>query len=253
MNVRLKSIDSLNESTDDLQKVVRAWNAEYAGGRYNHQPPIAFVNDILEAARSLHLIGARGLYVGCGNGRNYVPLVAGGLDLVGIDISEVAIEQLAARLPDRRDRLIIGSLDSLPARARYPIVIGIQVFQHGDERRAQKLIFEAQTQLQPGGLFCIRVNADSTDLEFDHEIIERSPKGGYTVRYLAGPKAGLDIHFFARDELADLFQAYEALLPLRLSTTWRKPARCGQWSQWEAIWRKPHRAGIDRHMGRSCG
>src|SRR5438093_1506138 len=87
----LRSIDNSNESTDDLQKVVRAWNAEYARGRYDNEPPIAFVNDILEAAHKLQLIGARGLYVGCGNGRNYVPLVAGGLDLVGIDISELAI------------------------------------------------------------------------------------------------------------------------------------------------------------------
>jgi hypothetical protein len=117
-------------------------------------------------------------------------------------------------------------------------VIGIQVFQHGDRAVAHRHIAAAQARLSPRGLFCLRVNAVGTDLEFPHDVIERAVDGGFTVRYRAGPKAGLDIHFFAASELAALFEGYETVLAPRLARTWRTPRTRGQWSQWEAIWRK---------------
>jgi SAM-dependent methyltransferase len=226
------------QADDILGQEAEAWNVEYSAGRYDGEPPLPFVGQILDATRAEHLFGAIGLYVGCGNGRNYVPLVAAGLDLIGIDSSRVAIEQLAARMPHRRNRLIHGTIDSLPAGSRFAIVIGIQVFQHGDERRAHQHVRLAQSHVAPGGLFCIRVNADHTDLEFDHEIVDRNPSGGYTARYRDGPKSGLDIHFFALQELVELFDGFEPILAPQLSVTWREPRRRGQWSQWEAIWKK---------------
>ena len=58
---------------------VRAWDAEYAAGRYSGEPPVGFVEDIVAAAKDA---GAdQGLYIGCGNGRNYIPLTEAGLDL----------------------------------------------------------------------------------------------------------------------------------------------------------------------------
>jgi SAM-dependent methyltransferase len=214
-----------------------AWDAEYRAGRYQDEPPVAFTHDILGAARRAGV--TRGLYVGCGNGRNYLPLVAGGLDLTGLDITPAAITQLAARAPGRRDRLICGDLTALPADARYPLVIGIQVFQHGDRAQAHTHIRAAQQRLTPGGLFCLRVNATRTDIWPEYEVTEHDPDGGLTVRYLAGPKKGLHIHFFGATELNALFAGHFApVLPLRLQRTQRMPPQPGQWSQWEAIWRK---------------
>ena len=166
-----------------------AWDAEYRAGRYQDEPPVAFTHDMLDAARRAGL--TRGLYVGCGNGRNYLPLVAGGLDLTGLDIAPAAITQLAARAPGRRDRLICGDLTALPAGARYPLVIGIQVFQHGDRAQAHTNIRAAQQRLMPDGLFCLRVNATGTDIWPEHEVTEHDPDGGFTVCYLAGAKEGL--------------------------------------------------------------
>jgi SAM-dependent methyltransferase len=214
-----------------------AWDAEYAAGRYSCEPPVAFTGDILAAARQAGL--TRGLYIGCGNGRNYLPLVAGGLDLTGVDISAAAIAQLAARAPDRADRLVCGDLGALPAAAAYPVVIGIQVFQHGDRADAHAHIRAAQRHLAPGGLFCLRVNATATDIWPRHDVTGRHPDGGLTVRYLTGPKQGLLIHFFADAELCELFAAgFTPVLPPRLRQTRRDPPQPGQWSQWEAIWRK---------------
>jgi hypothetical protein len=85
-----------------------AWDAEYAAGRYRDELPLPFVADILSAAREHELLGDGGLYIGCGNGRNYLPLVGSGLDLVGLDVSGTALTQLVERSPDRRDCLIHG-------------------------------------------------------------------------------------------------------------------------------------------------
>ncbi len=129
-----------------------SWDKEYAGGRYRDEPPVAFVADILAAAREAGV--ARGLYIGCGNGRNYEPLVRGGLDLTGLDISEVALRQLSARMPGRRGSLVLGDLSALPA-ARYGIVVGIQVFQHGHAEAAhahlrQVTVLHRQRRRGPG-------------------------------------------------------------------------------------------------------
>lgn len=223
--------------------VALAWDAEYANGRYRGEPPLPFVNDILAAARERGL--AEGVYVGCGNGRNYVPLVESGLDLMGLDLSCVAIEQLASRMPERRHRLLAGDLSALPVGTTYGLLVGIQVFQHGLRAQAKQHIRQAQEQVALGGLFCIRVNAESTDVYHEHSVVERDDDGSFTVRYLAGPKRGLDIHFFAQPSLAALFEpAFALVSPPRLAVTRRRPPETGSWSQWEAIWcRREPRTG----------
>jgi 2-polyprenyl-3-methyl-5-hydroxy-6-metoxy-1,4-benzoquinol methylase len=222
---------------EDRESAAAAWNAEYRAGRYRHEPPVAFTGDILAAARASGL--TCGIYVGCGNGRNYLPLVAGGLDLTGLDISATAIAQLAARAPHSRLNLICGDLTALPPAATYPLVIGIQVFQHGDRAAAYAHIRSAQRRVAGGGLFCLRVNATGTDIWPEHEVTEQHSDGGLTIRYLAGPKRSLRIHFFSAAELESLLRAgFEPLMPLRLWRARRRSPRPGQWSQWEAIWRR---------------
>jgi hypothetical protein len=78
---------------DQLSAAAQAWDVEYDAGRYREEPPLPFVADILAAARDHDLVGEPGIYIGCGNGRNYLPLVVGGLDLTGLDISATAIAQ----------------------------------------------------------------------------------------------------------------------------------------------------------------
>jgi hypothetical protein len=220
-------------------QIASAWDLEYTRGRYQDEPPLPFVDDVVKAARDHALIGEQGLYIGCGNGRNYLPLVANGLDLTGLDVSQVALSQLRRRLPERQDRLIHGDLNALPPEATYPIVVGIQVFQHGNQAQAHDHLRSAQKRLTAGGLFCLRVNAVGTDVIYRNEITERDPTGAFTIRYLAGPKQGLEVHFFAEAELEALFSTYLAVVRLRLVHTEHEPAGRGHWSQWEAIWKKP--------------
>lgn len=213
---------------------VTSWDKEYAGGRYRDEPPVAFVADILAAARRAGLTS--GLYIGCGNGRNYEPLVRGGLDLTGLDISDVALRQLSARMPERRGSLVRGDLSALPEETRYGVVIGIQVFQHGHAEAAHAHLAAARARVAPGGLMAVRVNAAGTDIAFAHRVTGRNDDG-VTIRYLDGPKAGLEIHFFGEAELRGLFAiGFEPVLAPRAQVTWRQPPEAGQWTQWEGIW-----------------
>jgi len=219
-----------------------AWDAEYAAGRYRSEPPVRFVADIVDTARDLRL--SRGLYVGCGNGRNLLPMLDAGLDLVGLDISAEAIGQLRRDRPDRSDQLVVGELSALPPSAVYELVVGIQVFQHGTRALAHEHVWAAAGRVGQGGLLCVRVNAAATDVEHEHDRIEENGDGSYTVRYRAGPKAGLDIHFFAAAELGALVgDQFAELRPPRLQSTPRVRASAGQWSQWEAIWQRRPAAG----------
>jgi SAM-dependent methyltransferase len=220
---------------NDDSSVAASWNREYESGRYQGEDPVAFVDDIVAHAKRAGV--SSGLYIGCGNGRNYLRLVRSDLDLVGLDVSSVAMLQLEGIVPERRDRLVVGDLSSLPPSSPYDLVVAIQVFQHGRRADAHAHIRAAQDIVAPGGLIAVRVNATATDVVLAHDLLEEDPEGGFAVRYLEGPKQGLSIHFFSEAELAHLFhESFEPALALRRDVTHREPPATGRWSQWEGIW-----------------
>ncbi|GAA2018787.1 hypothetical protein GCM10009839_13760 [Catenulispora yoronensis] len=217
-----------------------SWDNEYATGtRYvADEPPVGFVAEILALAKA-HGVES-GMYLGCGNGRNFIPLSDAGLELVGLDISATAIEQLTERAPRYAGRLVVGDLTALPDGQRYPLVIALQVIQHGNREQVHGLLADTLARVDDGGLFAIRVNAVGTDVRHTHEVIERDPDGSFSVRYTAGPKAGLTVHFWAAAELDAAIRA-AGLVPvarLRPESTWREPAEAGQWLQWEGVYRR---------------
>lgn len=218
-------------------RIADVWDNEYLTGRYSGEDAVPFIADILSTAREHHI--SRGLYLGCGNGRNFVPLTKAGLELTGVDLSSVAIRQLSERLPAVVQRLYVGDLSVLPRGSSYPLIIGIQVFQHGDRGTCHRNLQKAQRLLEPDGLFCIRVNAIGSEYECRNDVVETGKDGSETIRYLAGPKAGLLIHFFSRGELESVFaRDFRQILPIRLITTKRDPPSASHWDQWEAIWQK---------------
>lgn len=221
-----------------VRDVATSWDREYERDRYRGEAPVGFVTDILETVEAEDLSNSRGLYVGCGNGRNYVPLVEAGLDLMGLDTSPAAISQLGRRLPERHSKLVVGTVEDLAADVTFPIVIGIQVFQHGTRDQAHHHLQAAQARTAPGG-FCLRVNSAGTDVWPAHDRFEDAQDGSFSVRYTTGSKAGLDIHFYSDDELQTLFaDNFEEVLSPRVATELRDVPEHGRWRQWEAIWRR---------------
>ena len=221
-----------------MSEAGRFWDAEYAKGRWADAKPIGFTSEIVTAAAAARL--TEGLYVGCGNGRNYRPLIEGGLDLIGLDVSPVAIEQLAERMPDRRDKLVTGDLSALPAGATYPLVVAIQVLHHGDREQARQLLTDTVARVAPGGMLAVGIETVGTDVYEPHDVLERAEDGSYTVRYHGGD-GGMVTHFRTirgvHIELAEAGLAPETLLQPR--SAWRTPPDRGQTLELEGIYRRP--------------
>lgn len=222
------------------QSLVSArWDAEYRKGRYADEPPLPFVDKILARIRASSLAERRGLYIGCGNGRNYLPLVRSGLHLYGLDLSAEALRQLAAREPALSKRLICADFRTFVSRCRFSYVIAMQVFQHGVAADVAGYFAGVGSLLSPGGLFFLRVNAASTQVRRPHTVIERNDLSGFTICYKSGPKQGLPIHFFSRDELHALTRDDFALVAEpREDVTVRTAPETGHWVQWETIWKR---------------
>jgi len=222
----------------DERLVALRWDTEYRRGRYVEEPPLPFVADILAALDASP--GGRsgvGLYIGCGNGRNYVPLVDAGLRIYGLDLSLEALRQLARRragLP-----LICGDFRGFAAAGGLSYVVAIQVFQHGTLADVATYFGNVRAALRPGGLFFCRVNSASTQIVREHSVLERTLHGSLTIRYEDGPKDGLAIHFYARQELEELTAGgFETVLAPRECFIEREPPLPGFWAQWEAVWRR---------------
>jgi len=215
------------------------WDTEYRSGRYADDAPLPFVGDILTALDDAPTLREGiGLYIGCGNGRNYLPLVDAGLRILGLDLSLEALRQLAARraaLP----LLICGDFRGFASASGLSYVVAIQVFQHGTAADVATYFTNVSAALRPGGLFFFRVNSVSTQIFHRHTVIERGGHGSLTIRYDAGPKEGLAIHFYARDELAELTaDGFTPVMPPRERIIERTPPQTGCWAQWEAVWRR---------------
>lgn len=217
-----------------------SWDAEYRRGRYAGEPPIAFVETILTLLRSepARWTG-RGLYVGCGNGRNYLPLVDAGAALEGIDLSREAVTQLVQRRPDVADRLEVGDFRTLRRTYRFDYLIALQVFQHGDGATLSAAFAQVAAMLEAGGLLFVRMNSIATQINYRHTMVERDRLGGFTIRYDDGPKTGLLIHFASRDDLlARAGSVFEVVREPREVVMTRTPPQTGTWTQWEAVWRR---------------
>ncbi|MDI2127555.1 class I SAM-dependent methyltransferase [Yinghuangia seranimata] len=218
------------------------WDAEFAAGRFLDMAPDAFVDDVLGAARTHGLLPGPGLYIGPGNGRNLLPLVAGGLDLLGLDVSATALAAIRERAPERAGRLAHGDLSTLRPDERFPVVVGINVFQHGDRDTAHAHIRAALERVAPGGLFALRVNAVGTRVGRPHEIAEEHPDGSHTIRYTDADAhaPGLLSHYFSGPELAELLADREPVLPLTLDDVDAVTRRPGAWRRWQAVVRRPN-------------
>ena len=108
-------------------------------------------------------------------------------------------------------------------------------------RRCSQVFRQVKALLIPGGLFFLRANAASTQIHQPHTIIEQNDLGGMTIRYEAGPKEGLPIHFYTSDELIGLTRDYFDVVEEPCEdVTLRTPPETGSWVQWEGIWRRRH-------------
>jgi SAM-dependent methyltransferase len=203
---------------------------------------LPFVGRIIDTLRAdPSAWSGSGLYVGCGNGRNYLPLLDAGLNLLGLDVSPEALRRLTQRRPSLSpQRLVREDFRTFKSRdARFDYLVAIQVFQHGDDADVGAYFENAATLLRPGGLFFLRVNSINTNLYRAHTVVEHNAWGGFTVRYEEGPKSGLLVHFYSQSELLERLKvSFIPLMPPREEVITRAAPPAGAWAQWDAIWRR---------------
>ena len=92
-------------------RIADLWDARYTGGLYVGESPLPFTETIPEElGKNPEIRSRRGLCVGCGNGRNYIPPTKAGLDLGGLDMWEVGLKQMAAHEPSPEPELVRANL-----------------------------------------------------------------------------------------------------------------------------------------------
>lgn len=102
----------------------------------------------------------RVLDLGCGIGRNTIPLIYEGFTVIGIDSSSIALCQLQKQLDQLQlnAKLIRGKFQSIPIKNNsVDAVISVQTLNHGTEAEVKKGISEISRVLHPGGLIFITV------------------------------------------------------------------------------------------------
>ncbi len=116
-----------------------SWNETYASGEslpWDTGTPDPL---LVEAIESRLITPGRTLEVGCGTGTNAIFLAQHGFDVLGIDISEVAVEKARARAQGRCRFEVIDFLAAVPAGGPFQFVFDRGCFHvfDGDDERAR--------------------------------------------------------------------------------------------------------------------
>jgi hypothetical protein len=98
--------------------------------------------------------------IGCANGTVMTALHRRGIESNGNDISTMA---LAAAPPEVRDRIVLGDLLDLEIARRFPVVYGLDIFEHFNPNRLDLYLDKTVTLIQPGGYLFTNVPAFGTD------------------------------------------------------------------------------------------
>lgn len=222
--------------SNSSDKIERQWDEVYASGdKYKDEKPLPFTDDIIRLVKETMPVGARGLYIGCGNGRNFGALLDAGLSVAGLDISTNALGQLESRYPAAE--LVHADFLNYVPNELFDYVVSIQIFQHGTAKTAKSYIQKVHALLRTDGLFFLRVKSTNMDMKHPHTITERPGDGSFTAHFSEGPKRGLDIHYYSRTELESVaLTGFESLMEPR-EITLERPGG-GTRSHWEGIWIK---------------
>ena len=137
-------------SSPEPGPVSRSWDDEYRRGRYRGEPPIPFVGCIVDILRDRpETMRGKGLYVGCGNGRNYIALVDAGLDLIGLDVSEEAIAQLRADHPYLAPDLVQADFHEFDSKSLFDYIVAISTTPIGSSSGTIEAVSQSCTTRGP--------------------------------------------------------------------------------------------------------
>ena len=182
--------------------VLEYWDQAYENGANKNAPSVLFIKTIITTILD-QMEGSSygGLYVGCGNGQNYIPMSQSGLDMVGLDISKVGLNLLAKAAPEYSHKLVCADFGKFESNNLFDYIISIQVFHFGTESQILHYFAKASQLLRPGGLLFLRVPSTKTEIIRPYKVTERNSYDGFTMQYTKNPFKGFNLHFFSKTEL----------------------------------------------------
>lgn len=142
------------DAPEHEQQETAQYYDEYWSGRTGWSPPPGLDEDLRRWIDPLMVPGRKALDVGCGDGARYGARVrASGVEIHGVDISEVAVGAACERGIDAR----IASLsDPLPyANASFDVVICLEVLEH--LVNPELVVRQIARVLEPGGFALLSV------------------------------------------------------------------------------------------------
>jgi len=103
--------------TEDMSALATAWDRPEVVGGFARSAPNPQLIDYAHRHRC-PWSSTRVLDIGCGAGRNAVPLAADGFDVIGIDLSRPMLAAASRRDAAGRLSILEGAMDELPIRSR---------------------------------------------------------------------------------------------------------------------------------------
>jgi len=193
------------------------WEQLFAQRAWGAYPPEELVRFI---ARNFRMVPDRAqirvLEIGCGPGPNIWYLVREGYTVAGIDGSPTAVLQAARRLESEglpsglpQVDLKVGDFISLPwPDESFDAVVDVAALYANPMKKIKAVVAEVRRVLKPGGLFFSKMFADQTTGSQTGCMIEP----GTVLQPTEGPCSGNEIaHFFAREEVQDVFSRFDGL------------------------------------------
>jgi SAM-dependent methyltransferase len=166
----------------------KAWDAQYTVRSSYWRGPY----DITPIAERIRR-GASILDVGCGSGRYLIPLERAGFDVLGVDISDVALRSLSCSL-----HLAQADLRCLPvASSSFDAVTCFGVLQHLSYDARKVAARELFRVLKLGGLAFVEVIGD---MDMRYNCGEEVETGTFV-------RGGIPNHHFSSGELSTLLEA----------------------------------------------
>ncbi len=169
-----------------MQGPAHTWDEQYAlrplswKGPYDLAPIVQYIDS-----------GASMLDVGCGTGRYAVPLDRVGFDVVGIDLSQIALRSLPPHLA-----CVVGDVQTLPFEAKsFDALTCYGVLQHLRDKERVNAVAELFRVLRDGGIAFVEA-VGTRDMRYGSGIQEEES---------TFVREGMRCHYFSALELSQLF------------------------------------------------
>jgi len=139
------------------------------------------------------------LDLGCGSGRNLVPLVKAGFNVYGLDSSDSGISIARAELKKsllKANLLIADAFSTLPFKDNFfDAVISTRVLQHSKEPGIKRAVSEINRIIKPGGIVFVTLPGRISNGKFREYLVKTAKKiAPNTYVPTKGDEKGL-VHF----------------------------------------------------------